>query len=90
MDGITFLTTFRNEYPILFFTGRMREEVVTGSFEKGADGELGRTPDLVFFIVREILAIPGMTIRENGVVGRGARFGITVPGGMYRKDAGKS
>jgi len=40
MDGITFLTSLRNEYPILpflFFTGRGREEVVIGAFEKGAD-----------------------------------------------------
>ncbi|KUG11626.1 sensory transduction histidine kinase [hydrocarbon metagenome] len=58
--------------------------------ERIFDRGFGKNTGLGLFIVREILAITGMTIRENGVVGSGARFEITVPGGMYRKDAGKS
>jgi len=34
--------------------------------------------------VREILAITGITIRETGEPGKGARFEITVPKGGYR------
>ena len=36
------------------------------------------------FLSREILAITGITIAENGVPGKGARFEITVPKGGYR------
>jgi signal transduction histidine kinase len=36
------------------------------------------------FLSREILAITGITITGNGVPGKGARFEITVPKGMYR------
>ena len=34
--------------------------------------------------MREILAITGITITENGTPGKGARFEITVPKGAYR------
>lgn len=36
------------------------------------------------FLSREILSITGITIRENGVSGKGARFEITVPKGSFR------
>lgn len=36
------------------------------------------------FLVAGILGITGMTIRETGVPGEGARFEITVPKGAYR------
>jgi len=36
------------------------------------------------FFVREILDLTGITIRETGEPGKGARFEITVPKGMYR------
>ena len=36
--------------------------------------------------IREILDITGISIRENGVPGRGARFEITVPDGAWRMD----
>ena len=36
------------------------------------------------FLVASILNITGITIRENGVYGRGARFEIMVPKGAYR------
>ena len=36
------------------------------------------------FFVREFLSISGMTIIENGDPGKGARFVITIPHGMYR------
>jgi len=36
------------------------------------------------FLVREILAITGITIRENGPVGDGARFEMMVPKDAYR------
>jgi PAS domain S-box-containing protein len=36
------------------------------------------------FLIREILAITGILIEENGEHGKGARFEITVPQGSYR------
>ncbi len=44
----------------------------------GSEGGLG------LFLVREILAITNMTIRETGTPGKGARFEIHVPPGGYR------
>ncbi|MEI6293838.1 MAG: PAS domain-containing sensor histidine kinase [Methanomicrobiales archaeon] len=36
------------------------------------------------YLAREILALNGLTIAENGEAGKGARFEITVPKGGYR------
>jgi PAS domain S-box-containing protein len=49
-------------------------------FTKG----FGKNSGLGLFLSREILAITGITITENGTPGKGARFEITVPKGMYR------
>ncbi len=49
-------------------------------FERG----YGKHTGLGLFLIREILAITGMTIRETGVEGEGARFEIVVPKGCYR------
>lgn len=49
-------------------------------FTKG----FGKNTGLGLFLSREILAITGITITENGEPGKGARFEITVPKGMYR------
>jgi signal transduction histidine kinase len=44
----------------------------------------GKNTGLGLFLSREILSITGITITENGVPGKGARFEITVPKGAYR------
>ncbi|MCX6684376.1 MAG: HAMP domain-containing sensor histidine kinase [Methanoregula sp.] len=49
-------------------------------FEKG----FGKNTGLGLFLTREILAITGLTIRESGVHGKGARFEILVPKGKFR------
>jgi PAS domain S-box-containing protein len=49
-------------------------------FRKG----FGKHTGLGLFLSREILAITGITITENGTPGKGARFEITVPKGMWR------
>jgi hypothetical protein len=36
------------------------------------------------YLMREILSITGITITENGEHGKGTRFEIAVPKGMYR------
>jgi len=49
-------------------------------FERG----FGRNTGLGLFLITEILAITGITIAETGEPGKGARFEISVPEGVYR------
>lgn len=49
-------------------------------FERG----FGRNTGLGLFMIREILGITGITIRETGIPGEGARFEMLVPEGTYR------
>jgi signal transduction histidine kinase len=49
-------------------------------FERG----FGKNTGFGLAISRDILDITGITIRETGEPGRGARFEITVPQGMWR------
>lgn len=52
----------------------------TDIFERG----FGKNTGLGLFMIREILAITGITIHENGIHGKGARFVLQVPRGIYR------
>jgi len=49
-------------------------------FERGYGTQQG----MELFLVREILGITGITIRETGTIGSGARFEMSVPKGAYR------
>lgn len=49
-------------------------------FERG----VGKNTGFGLFLVREILLLTGITIQETGVPGKGARFEIKVPKGVYR------
>ncbi|MFH0968544.1 MAG: PAS domain S-box protein [Methanobacteriota archaeon] len=49
-------------------------------FERG----FGKNSGLGLFLVREILSLTGLTIKETGTEGDGAKFEITVPKGSYR------
>ena len=49
-------------------------------FERGYGSQKG----MELFLVREILSITGITIRETGEPGKGARFEMCVPGGAFR------
>ncbi|MFA5267185.1 MAG: PAS domain S-box protein [Methanoregula sp.] len=49
-------------------------------FERG----FGKNTGLGLFLAREVLAITGMSIRETGTPGSGARFEITAPKGTFR------
>jgi K+-sensing histidine kinase KdpD len=44
----------------------------------------GKHTGFWLFVTQEILAITGMTIKETGVPGAGARFEISIPPGMYQ------
>lgn len=50
-------------------------------FQRG----FGRNTGLGLFFSREILSITGISITETGVYGKGARFEIRVPGGVWRR-----
>ena len=45
----------------------------------------GKNTGIGLFLAREILSITGLTIRENGEPGKGARFEIQVPAGKFRR-----
>lgn len=49
-------------------------------FEKG----YGKNTGFGLFLAKEILLLTGITIRETGIPGEGARFEMHVPRGMYR------
>jgi PAS domain S-box-containing protein len=57
---------------------RMKERI----FERG----VGENTGLGLFLIREILAITGITIIETGIPGKGARFEMTVPAGAWRNE----
>jgi PAS domain S-box-containing protein len=44
----------------------------------------GKNTGLGLFLIREILAMTGISIRECGVEGEGGRFEIAIPAGAYR------
>ena len=50
-------------------------------FERG----YGKGTGWGLFLAREILAMTGLTVMENGEPGKGARFVITLPKGTYRE-----
>jgi len=54
-------------------------------FEKG----FGHHTGMGLFLSREILGITGLTIRETGAFGMGARFEIAIPEGKFRFPAKK-
>ncbi|WFN34072.1 PAS domain S-box protein [Methanogenium sp. S4BF] len=53
-------------------------------FDRGHGSNTG----LGLFLVREILAITGIAIRECGIEGKGARFELLVPPGGWRTEEG--
>jgi len=56
--------------------GHMKEKI----FKKRCEGK----PGMGLFLVREILSITDISIRETGQPGKGARFEILAPKGVYR------
>ncbi|KAF5055086.1 PAS fold protein [anaerobic digester metagenome] len=52
--------------------------------ERIFDRAYGRNSGYGLFLVREILGITGLSIVETGEAGKGARFEILIPPGLYR------
>ena len=59
--------------------------VITEEKEKIFERGFGKNTGFGLPISREILEITGITIKENGVPGKGARFEIVVPPGKFRE-----
>jgi len=55
--------------------------------EKIFDKGVGRNTGLGLFLIREILSITGITIRETGEPGQGVRFEMVVPKAAFRAGA---
>ena len=53
--------------------------------EKIFEREFGKNTGMGLFLAREILAITGISIRETGEPGKGARFEMMVPKLAYRR-----
>jgi signal transduction histidine kinase len=51
--------------------------------------DYGKHTGLGLFLASEILSVTGITLKETGEPGRGARFEILVPTGSYRFIGGK-
>ena len=58
--------------------------VPAGEKERIFDCGFGKNTGLGLFLIREILAITGITIAERGEVGKGARFEMRVPARLFR------
>jgi len=59
-------------------------------FERGFTTSTGpaKSSGLGLFLVREVLAITGITIKETGVPGKGSRFEMHVPPGKWKTGSG--
>ena len=62
--------------------------VASGEKERIFDRGFGKNTGFGLAISRDILDITGITIRETGEPGNGARFEMTVPKGAYRVAGG--
>jgi signal transduction histidine kinase len=49
-------------------------------FERG----FGKNTGFGLFLVREILSLTDISVKENGEPGKGARFELCIPNGKYR------
>jgi signal transduction histidine kinase len=46
--------------------------------------DVGKTTSFNLFLSQEILSITGLSISENGIEGKGARFEISLPDGTWK------
>lgn len=58
--------------------------VTPGDKEKIFRRGYGKNTGFGLFLAKEVLNITGLTIHENGIPGKGARFEIMIPLGMYQ------
>jgi signal transduction histidine kinase len=83
---ITTIRFFGKEFreDLILFCEDDGEGIATDEKEKIFDRGFGKNTGMGLFLTREILDITGISIRETGGPGKGARFEITVPKGTWR------
>jgi len=83
------LMTFESENNLIIRWEDNGIGIVTEDKEKIFERGFGKNTGIGLFLVREILALTSITIRETGESGSGARFEITVPSGTFRRTGGE-
>ena len=78
----------RDDQLLLFFEDN-GHGIPAGIKEKIFERGFGVQRGMELFLAREILSITGITIRETGTEGEGARFELAVPKGAFRFVEGK-
>lgn len=73
-DGMDYLLVYTDDGQGIYYEDKER------IFKKG----FGKNSGLGLFIIKEILSITGLSIRECGIPNEGVRFEITLPVGKYR------
>jgi PAS domain S-box-containing protein len=86
--AVRFSAEDRNEEKILVYEDN-GTGVAASDKEKIFERGFGKNTGLGLALSREILHITGITIRETGDPGKGVRFEMTVPKGMWRVTSGK-
>jgi signal transduction histidine kinase len=84
MTRIT-LSAEKSENALLIVCEDDGDGVAADEKEKIFERGFGKNTGLGLFLVRDILSLNGITIRETGMPGKGARFEILVPPGGWRK-----
>lgn len=77
-DGLlTEISPGRTEVPKTLIFAKNEKSLI---FKQG----YGKNTGLGMFLIKEVLEIIGMTIKETGEPGKGARFEIEIPAGKFR------
>ena len=84
MTRIT-LSAEKSENALLIVCEDDGDGVAADEKEKIFERGFGKNTGLGLFLIRDILSLNGITIRETGMPGKGARFEILVPPGGWRK-----
>jgi PAS domain S-box-containing protein len=78
------LTTMQDERGLKLIYEDNGSGIPRNEKEKIFSRGFGKNTGFGLFLSQEILAITGITIKETGTFGKGARFEIRVPPGLYR------
>jgi PAS domain S-box-containing protein len=85
-DKITKIRFYSSEGPdgLVLFCSDDGVGIAENEKDRIFDRGFGRHSGFGLFLAREILSITGLTIKETGEPGKGARFEIHIPKGAYR------
>lgn len=78
-------TSYENERDLIILYEDDGGGIITAEKEKAFEKGFGKNTGMGLFLIREILSITGISIRETGEPGVGVRFEISVPAGKFRR-----